>query len=181
MEKKGLLSGIEEICHVADHGIDVEYSIVADGPLRFSTEQRISELGLEERVHLVGRRPQEEVARLLHDNHILLVPSRAAVDGDEEGLPVVLMEALSTGMPVVAANHTAIPELVDDGVDGFLAPEGDAEALGAQLSRIASMSAAWAGMGCHGRRTVEHRHNIARLDARLEAILDDVALRYGAG
>ncbi len=119
-------------------------------------------------VCVAGR--QDEVAELLRDSHILLAPSVTAADGDQEGIPVALMEAMSLGMPVVSTYHSGIPELIQDGVSGFLVPEREVDALADRLQYLLEHPQRWPELGRAGRRAVEEHFNIDKLNDRLADI-----------
>jgi colanic acid/amylovoran biosynthesis glycosyltransferase len=103
---------------------------------------------------------------------VLVAASVTAADGDEEGIPNVLKEAMASGLPVVATRHAGIPELVEDGVSGWLVPERDEAALAAALERLASEPGRWPAMGRAGRARVEREYDIDRLNDRLAALLE---------
>lgn len=174
VEKKGYLCGLEAVALVLKKGIPVKYTIVGDGKLRPAVEDKIKQLGIVDHVHLAGWQPQDKVVQLLHENHILLLPSLTAPNGDEEGLPVVLMEALATGIPVVATRHAGIPELVHHGSNGLLAPEGDSLAISEQLMTLSRNPELWEKIGRSGRSIVEQEFNIGDLNVRLERLLSDL-------
>lgn len=92
-------------------------------------------LGISDRVRFLGGLDETEVARLLDEADLFVLPSLVARDGQMEGIPVALMEALACGVPVVASRLSGIPELVEDGVSGYLAEPGDAAGLRAALER----------------------------------------------
>ncbi len=171
VEKKGHLCGLEGVSAAVETGAPVEYTIVGDGDLRPEVESSVSDLGLEEHVRLLGWQPQEAVVQLMYDHDILMMPSMTAANGDEEGVPVVLMEAMATGMPVLASRHAGIPELVRDGESGMLVAEGDSKALGEALVSLAATPEKWPQMGRAARQIVEREYDIEVLNADLEDIL----------
>lgn len=116
-------------------GIDFRCDIVGEGPQRRTLERQIRRLRLGDRARLLGARPQEEVANRLAVAAVVVVPSVVAADGQMEGIPVVLMEAMAARRPVVASALSGIPELVEHEVTGTLVPPGDAPALAAALER----------------------------------------------
>lgn len=103
---------------------------------------------------------------------MLVAASVTAADGDEEGIPNVLKEAMAMGLPVVATRHAGIPELVEDGVSGWLVPERDEAALADALARLAAEPERWPAMGRAGRDKVEREYDIHRLNHRLAALLE---------
>jgi len=177
VEKKGHLCGLKGVAAAVEAGVPVEYTIVGDGDLRPQVESSVSDLKLDEHVRLLGWQPQEVVVQLMYDHDILMMPSKTAADGDEEGVPIVLMEAMATGMPVVATRHAGIPELVRDGENGILVPEKDSAALGRALVDLAGNHAAREAFGRAARETIECEYDIDKLNDRLEAILG--SLRAG--
>jgi len=122
------------------------------------------ELGLAERVRFLGGLPEEEVARLLDEADLFVLPSRVARDGQMEGIPVALMEAMASGLVVVASRLSGIPELVEDGRTGVLAEPGDPESLRAALVR--ALGAAGVDPAA-GRELVEREFAVGRIAARL--------------
>ena len=177
VEKKGIEYAIEAVARLHADGLPIEYTVVGDGPLRPALKRRVAAFpGLESVVHLVGWKNQSEVAKALADSHILLVPSVTAADGDQEGIPVVLMEAMATGMPVVATRHSGIPELVEDGVSGYLAPERDADALADRIAQLAAAPSRWSEVGRSGRDAVLSNFDVEKLN---DALAMHLARRHG--
>jgi colanic acid/amylovoran biosynthesis glycosyltransferase len=96
-------------------------------------------------------------------SHLFVLPSVTASDGDQEGIPVSLMEAQASGLPVLSTRHSGIPELVADGKSGILVPERDADSLTAGLLRLIEHPQDWPRMGRAGRRLVEQSFNLSTL------------------
>lgn len=167
VEKKGIEYAIRAVAQSAKRGVRLEYTIVGDGQLREPLARLIDELQASETIKLIGWRHQEEVAQLMRQAHLLLAPSVTAANGDQEGIPVVLMEALASGMPVLTTNHSGIPELVSENESGFLVPERDVEALAERLCYLIEHPERWAAMGQIGRRHVEEQFDTERLNDRL--------------
>ena len=118
--------------------------------------------GLQGRVELAGALTRDQVAAELAAADVLVAPSVPTKQGRREGIPVVLMEAMSSGLPVVASRISGIPELVQDDVNGLLAPPGDAPALAAALRRLADDPELRARLGAAGRRTVQEGFDVER-------------------
>lgn len=167
VEKKGLEYALKAVSLLSDDARSLEYTIIGDGPLRGSLEELVSELALGERVRFTGWQPREEVQRILRASHVMIAPSVTAADGDQEGIPVSLMEALAGGMPVVTTHHSGIPELVEDDVSGFLVPERDVEALARRLEEMLDNPQRWLEMGKAGRAHVQANFDIEGLNDRL--------------
>jgi colanic acid/amylovoran biosynthesis glycosyltransferase len=108
---------------------DARLELVGDGPLRAELETLAQTLGIAGRVRFNGSLPEDAVAALLAGADLFVLPSLIAADGDMEGVPVALMEALAAGLPAVATRQSGVPELIRDGVSGHLAEPGDAASL----------------------------------------------------
>nr|WP_221377261.1 glycosyltransferase [Actinoplanes polyasparticus] len=144
---------------------------IGDGP-RFAEMQGYARsLGVD--ATFAGAKPAAEVYRLLAESRVLAAPSRTAADGDSEGLPTTVVEAMALGLPVVATHHSGIPEAVTDGVTGLLSPESDREALAANLRKLLDDPALQASMGAAARSRAEAGFDVARQSRRLEDIYDE--------
>ncbi len=168
-EKKGLVYAVEAFAMAMEKypDLDAYYDIIGDGPLRPEVERRIAELGIGDRVTLHGAIPLDEVRRRLERSDVFMLPSVTASDGDKEGVPVSLMEAMAMGMPVLSTWHSGIPELVEDGVSGFLVPERDTGALADRIGWLSGDRGEWAAIGRAGRAKVEREFNQDLLHDRL--------------
>jgi colanic acid/amylovoran biosynthesis glycosyltransferase len=155
VEKKGLEYAIRAVALLRDEKFDVQFDVFGDGPLRDSLESLINELELRDQVKLHGRATQPEVVRAIQRGHIFVLPSVTASDGDEEGTPTVIIEAMASGLPVVSTRHSGIPEQVEDGVSGLLVTERDALGLANALKKLLQEPARWSAMGSAGRRRAE--------------------------
>jgi colanic acid/amylovoran biosynthesis glycosyltransferase len=175
VEKKGVDYAIRAVARLAAAGVDVEYTVVGDGPLREKLTQLTEALGLSGRVKLVGSMAHSDIAALLQRSHVMLAPSVTASDGDMEGLPVAIMEAMASGLPVVSTVHSGIPELIDDDVNGYLVPEKDVTALAAKLEHVALHTADWKRVAEAAHRTVVERHDIHTLNDQLASLLGSLA------
>jgi colanic acid/amylovoran biosynthesis glycosyltransferase len=167
VEKKGVEYGVRAVARLAAAGRDVRYEVIGDGPMRGALERLIRELGLEDRVELRGWQDQDAVREAIARAHIALAPSVTGADGDQEGIPVALMEAMAAGLPVVSTLHSGIPELIEDGVSGRLVPERDAGALADALAGMLDRPEDWPAMGRAGRARIERDFNIRNLNDRL--------------
>lgn len=167
VEKKGIEYGLRAAAGLVDLGINFEYLVAGDGPLRHNLERLASKLGIDSRVRFLGPVERTEVIRLYLESHVFLLPSVTAHNGDQEGLPVVILEALATGMPVVSTEHAGIPEVIRDSVSGFLVPEKDSRALVEKIVYLATHVEEWPAMGKSGRQIVDREHNCERLAKKL--------------
>ncbi|MGH3035471.1 MAG: glycosyltransferase, partial [Gaiellaceae bacterium] len=142
-------------------------TLVGDGPDRAALVRRIAAAGLEGRVALAGRRTRGEVAELLSRAHVLVSPSVPTAEGKREGIPVVLMEAMASGVPVVASGISGIPELVADGESGLLVPPRDPRALAAALRRLHDDRALRERLALAGRKKVVREFDVRKSAAEL--------------
>lgn len=143
-----------------DEGVDFRCEMVGDGPLRPEIERRVAELGLDGTVRLLGALPQHEVTRRLGESTVFVLPSVVAPDGQMEGIPVALMEAMAAGRPVVTSALSGIPELVEDGVTGLLVQPGDAPGISAALKRLIEDPALRCHLAERGREKVEREFRL---------------------
>ncbi|HSR89759.1 MAG TPA: glycosyltransferase [Gemmatimonadales bacterium] len=178
VEKKGMETGMHAFARLRRQAPQAVWHIIGDGPLRARLESLRTELELGESVVMHGALPREQVRQLLDEAHLFLAPSVTAADGDQEGTPVAIMEAMASGLPVVSTLHSGIPELVKNGVTGLLVPERDPEALGDALRRLTEAPASWAEMGRRGRAVVEQEYDVAVLSDRLVEILARAVSRH---
>jgi len=170
VEKKGLEYGIRAVAKLAKINKNIEYTIVGDGPLNDYLQDLVEELGVTDTIHMLGPKPQHQVIQILDRAHILLAPSVTDKNGDQEGIPVILMEAMAMGLPIVSTQHSGIPELIQDSVTGFLVPERDVEALFDKLKYLVKHPEIWPEMGHHGRKYVQEHYDINKLNDRLVEI-----------
>jgi colanic acid/amylovoran biosynthesis glycosyltransferase len=162
-----------EACRLLhEEGIDLACTLIGDGPDRVELAGAIAGAGLEGRVQLGGRRTRSDIAGLLRSAHAVAVPSIPTAEGKREGIPVVLMEAMASGVPVVASGISGIPELVDDGVSGLLVPPGDPRSLARALRRLHDDPALRERFARAGRakvvREFDVRANAAKLVSQFE-------------
>jgi len=135
-------------------GTDVVVDLVGDGELRDELEADVARRGLADRIRFVGALPSDQVAARLAAADLLVLPSIITSSGKMEGIPVALMEAAASGLPVVASRLSGIPELVLDGATGLLVEPGDDVALAEAIARLAADPDLRARMGRAGRERV---------------------------
>ena len=136
-EYKGFHILLEAVARLVDRGIDVRLDIAGDGPQRSYLERRAAELGIDGRVTLHGYLRHEQLRRLYRDADVFALPSVVMGRyGRQDVIPNVLAEAMAAGLPVIGSAIGGVPELVEDGTDGFLVPQRDVGALADALERI---------------------------------------------
>ncbi len=180
VEKKGLDDALEAVAVLAERIGRVEYSIVGEGPLRPRLERRIAGTALEGCVRLRGALGSTAVAAELDRAHAFLLPSKTAADGDEEGTPTAILEAMASGLPVVSTLHAGIPELVEDGVSGLLAPEGEPVLLAEKLESLVRRPEAFSELAVAARRRVERDFDLRMLTRELTEIYSEALAESAA-
>ena len=192
-EKKGIPDALEAVARVRAAGVDVTVTLIGDaGTAEDERRERrrilatIARNDLEGAVRLLGFQPYDRLLAEAATHHLCLSPSRHAADLDSEGgAPVVLIELAALGMPIVSTRHCDIPEVVDDGVTGLLADEGDVDGIAARLGELAGEPERWAVMGLAARRRVEERFDVhvcaRRLVERYDELADGISGGHAAG
>jgi len=170
VEKKGIRFALAAVSNVRESGVKLHYTIVGDGKLKAQLEKQIADSHLEEVVTLSGWCNHDEVVRLMDESHLLIAPSVTAEDGDEEGIPNVVKEAMAKGLPVLSTWHGGIPELLEDGVSGYLVPERDVTALTDRLAGFCNHPEKWIEMGSRGREKIEAEFDMMKINNELESI-----------
>jgi colanic acid/amylovoran biosynthesis glycosyltransferase len=163
-EKKGLHVAIEACRLLKARGVAFKYRILGIGPWERRLRTLIEQFQLEDVIEMPGFKPSHEVKALLDEADVFLLPSITGTDGDMEGIPVALMEAMAVGIPVVSTVHSGIPELIDAGRSGWLVPENDAEALAERLASFGQMAT-------RAREKVETDFNQTIINQQLASLL----------
>lgn len=175
VDKKGLRYSITAVAKIIQKYPEVNYYIVGDGYLRKRLEDLINEFGVENKIKLLGAIENSKVRELMQKSHVFLLASVTSSDGDQEGIPVSIMEAMASGLPVISTYHSGIPEIVLDGKSGFLVPEKDVDALTEKLEYLIEHSEIWPEMGKAGRKFVEENFDIRKLNKRLVEIYEELS------
>jgi len=137
VEKKGLDTVLEALAGLRAQGLDFRYTLVGEGKTKFNRriKELVHKLGLEDVTTLPGTITHDEVIELLNDADCFTLGCREAADGDRDGIPNVVAEAMATGVPVAATDVSGVPELVDHEQTGLLCPSNDPDALAAIIRR----------------------------------------------
>ncbi len=176
-EVKGQTHLIEACRRLAERGVPFTCRLIGDGPDHDALVALIERHGLADMVTLTGRMTSDAVAAELAASDVLVAPSVPTRSGKREGIPVVLMEAMATGLPVLASRLSGIPELVSDEVSGLLVPASDDAALADALERLARDRELRARLGAAGRETVLREFDI---DRNAAALVDRIVAARGA-
>jgi glycosyltransferase involved in cell wall biosynthesis len=165
--QKGQAILVQAAAKLAAEGRDFELTLVGDGPLRAALEGTSKTLHLNGQINITGWMSGAQVRDQLEQSRAMVLPSFA------EGLPVVIMESLALGRPVISTHVAGIPELVQDGVNGWLVAPGDVDALADAMRKVlVADSKTLAGMGAAGARRVAQRHNITTEASKLKALFE---------
>ncbi len=171
VEKKGHKITIEAFTRHLEKYPGHKLTLAGDGPLRGEIESLCAARGIVSSVNFAGRVVKTQVNELMRRADVFLHHSVTAVDGDMEGIPTVIMEAMSTGLIVVSTFHSGIPELVDNGVDGYLVQERD---VGAYVDTLDGLRGCDSGMAARARAKIESRFNMSVQNTRLGQIYEKV-------
>ena len=135
--KKGLTTSLRAFAEFARAFPRATFTIAGDGPLGDKLRDTATTLGIADRVSFAGFLSQDKLHALYAESHLFLHPSELGPDGDQEGVPNSMLEAMAGGLPVLATRHGGIPEAIEDGVNGILVAERDHPALGQALLALA--------------------------------------------
>lgn len=171
---KGLPVLIDACARLAEEGVRFRCEVIGDGPQRGEIEARIGAYGLGDRIVLTGNLPQHEVAGRMRRATLMVLPSVVAPDGQMEGIPVALMEAMAAEVPVIATALSGIPELVQDGTTGLLVQPGDPAALAAAIRRLLDDRAHAAALARAGSEKVRAEFVLSSTVQQLVHALDRV-------
>ena len=176
--KKGLVTSLRAFAEFAREFPRAEFTIAGEGPQLQELRALADELGLSERVAFPGFLPQEKLRALFAGAHLFLHPSELGSDGDQEGVPNAMLEAMAGGLPVVATQHGGIPEAVEHGVSGLLTPEGDAPSLAQSLRTLARDPERYTAMSAAAAARVSAEFSLAAQARALEAIYGEALARH---
>ena len=170
LEVKGQIYLIEACRLLKERGMDLRCDLVGYGPDEAKLRAAIDAAGLDRQMKLTGALPHDEVARILREADVAVQPSVWASNGSREGIPVALMEAMATGLPVVASRISGIPELVNDGESGLLVEPRDSGALAWALQALAGDPGLRESMGHAAHERVMRDFDLSESARRLIAI-----------
>jgi glycosyltransferase involved in cell wall biosynthesis len=170
--KKGFADGLRACAEARRRGADLRVVLLGTGgPLKPQLERLASELALP----VEWPAPTTPVQRAMQQADILLVPSRTADSGDQEGTPTVICEGSAAGLPIVSTRHAGIPEQVEHGVTGLLAAERDVSALAGHLVALAGDPERRRALGQAGRDKMQAEYSLEAHRRSLEAVYDEVS------
>jgi glycosyltransferase involved in cell wall biosynthesis len=171
VDKKSPVSVIMAFRTVHQQHPDARLEWAGDGPLMPAARELVGALGLSEAILFRGRIDPAEQARILGRSAMLIQHSVTAENGDQEGIPVVIMEAMLAGLPVVSTVHSGIPEVVEHGASGLLVAEHDIMGMGAAITTLLEDPAKAEAMGQHGRDFILANYTLDKHIAGMRAML----------
>lgn len=173
VEKKGLLYLLHACRILKDQGYDFICRIVGEGPLRPLLEQQIHDLALTDQVELCGAETHERVLEMYQQATLVALPCIVGENGDRDGIPNVLVEALYMGVPVVSTPVSGIPELIMPEVNGLLVPPRESADLAVAIARLLDDLHLRQRLAVAGRQTVLARFDMATNTQRLMRLFVD--------
>ncbi len=175
--KKGLRSTLRAFAEIARHYPHATLTLAGDGPLLEELRRAAAADGLAQRVAFPGFLDQSALRHLIYSAHAFFHPSETAADGNREGVPNALLEAMASGLPILATRHGGIPEAVTDGHSGYLVEEGDAAALAQAALGLLADGARYQAMGAAACAEVSATFERQAQTAILESYYDEAAAR----
>ena len=175
--KKGFANLIRACGLLIEHRISFRCEIFGEGPLENQLRAQIEELGLQERVQLLGAKPQHDLREHLARANVFVMPSVAEAEGGMDNLPTVIMEAMAAGLPVVSTRIGGIPEMVVENETGFLVQPEDAMALVGAIEKVTNDRSLGQRLGQAGHERAQKLFSIEKNARDLCALLS--ALRAG--
>jgi glycosyltransferase involved in cell wall biosynthesis len=172
-KKKGFSFLVRALSQMKAAGQDFRCEIIGEGPERASLSQLIAESGLDGLVLLSGALPNAEVMGRYPCASVFVMPSRIAEDGDRDGIPNVILEAMAFGLPVVSTNVSGIPEVVHNRETGILIEPADSQALAAAITELLQDRELASRVGAKAATFVRSRFDIRRNVSRLVELLHE--------
>jgi colanic acid/amylovoran biosynthesis glycosyltransferase len=176
VEKKGTKYLIDAFSRVCGKYPNAVLNIVGDGPMLPMLREQANSTGIGSHVKFLGSVSHAEITRMMLEADVFILPSVTATNGDSEGLPIVILEASSCGLPIISTYHAGIPEAIVDGETGYLTKEHDVVALAEALDALLESPALREQLGAGGRKLMCGKFDIRRQAESLESIYRQVIL-----
>ncbi|MEP7015736.1 MAG: glycosyltransferase, partial [Verrucomicrobiota bacterium] len=170
IEKKGLATTLHAFTHFLEKFPHAKLTIAGEGPMLDDLRELTRKLKIDSRVSLPGFVSQKEMRDIFYASHIFLHPSETGMDGNQEGIPNSMLEAMASGLPVFATNHGGIPEAIGNGVSGILVSERDFEALARALLDAVKNPQQLMTLARNGAQAVREKFDLRAQVRRLEEI-----------
>jgi glycosyltransferase involved in cell wall biosynthesis len=170
IEKKGLPVTLRAFAIFVQQYPNAQLTIAGEGPLLDELQRLARELNIAEHVSFTGFVSQEELREIFYRSHIFLHPSQTGHDGNQEGIPNSMLEAMATGLPVFATEHGGIPEAIENSMSGVLVPECDHAALAHALRDAVQNPGCFSRIAEGGSEAVRRKFDLAQQAQRLEEL-----------
>ncbi|WP_233268239.1 glycosyltransferase family 4 protein [Pantoea sp. BAV 3049] len=174
--KKGFLVLIDAVSRLKAAGTAFHCTLIGEGPLREQLEALIQQAGVGDVVTLTGALPRHQVAEAIQNAAVVVAPCIISEDGDRDGLPTILVEAMALGTPVVSTNIVGIPELVDNDVTGLCVNPNDAEELAQAVGQLLNEPDTRERLARKARDLVVRDYDVDRNAQKLSAVFRSFAL-----
>jgi colanic acid/amylovoran biosynthesis glycosyltransferase len=178
VETKGFDTLIDALALLRDRGVGFRCRIVGAGPLDAALRRQARDRGVADRIEFTGVQPQEVVRAWMRESAVFALPSRVAADGDRDGIPVALMEAMASGCAAIGTRVSGIPELIEHDVHGLLVEPGDASALADALQRLLRDGMLRRRLAACARARIGRSFDVRKEAARLRGLMQDAAHRF---
>ena len=178
VEKKGHRHLIKALAQLQQKGYAFEAVIAGEGPERPALTRLITEHDLTEQIRLIGAVSQDTVHQLFTNSDIFVLPCIAGRDGDRDGIPVSLMEAMASGLPVICTSVSGIPELITHKREGLLAQPGDVTGLSEAMAGLLDNAAARETLARAAREKILREFDVRRNATELTALFAQMAERF---
>ena len=170
IRKKGLEISMAAVKCLKDRGFPVKLTLAGEGPQEQALRRLAAELDIANDVHFAGFLSEQELRSAFGSHDVFIHPSRLTAEGDKEGIPNSLLEAMACGMPVISTRHSGIPEVITNGETGLLIDEGNSEMLADAILTLANNPVISQAIARNGAQLVQTRFSIARCIENLETI-----------
>lgn len=170
VEKKGHIYVLQALKKIVEKYNNIKYLIVGDGPQKRSLENYCNKVNLNKNVTFLGSKKSDEVKQLLKSSSVFILNSITAEDGDMEGLPVVILEAQASGLPILSTYHAGIPEMVSNGVEGLLVEEKNVEEIYKSMKFFIENKNDWNRMGKNGFSNISKNYSLDIMKNRFQEI-----------
>jgi colanic acid/amylovoran biosynthesis glycosyltransferase len=173
-EVKGQKYLIQACARLKESGIKFQCHFIGDGPDETVLQEEVAHKNLSDEITFHGRLLRSEVIRILSQADIVITPSVPTNDGRREGIPVVIMEAMAFGIPVIASDLSGIPELIDPNINGILVPPGDVDAIATAIERLISKPNLRRKLGTNGRQKIIDEFNLDENARILSELFEEI-------
>lgn len=180
VEKKGQVYLLKAFKQVLDNGINAELTIIGQGTLKNKLVKAIDKFRIYDKVNIIDKLSNQEVIQALMSHNIYVQPSVVGKNGDQEGVPTAIMEAMACSLSVIATNHSGIPEIVENNVSGILVLEKDSEKLAEAMISLANNQELCQKFGINGRKIVNEKYNVTMQNKKLEEVYEREIDRFNS-